>query len=183
MTAAARFRTLAYRFSEVLDAVPPDGWSSPSPCAGWTAADVVRHVVETERDLLGRMPFGDVTDLAEIGDPVAAWPVVRDRVQAALDDPAQARHEYEGFLGPTTFAATIESFYAFDLVVHAWDVARATGLSAFEAIDPADIVWAHDAMSPMGNNVRMDGIFGPEVTVAVNASPQDKFLAWTGRTP
>lgn len=190
---ADRYRRLASRFTDVVDAVPDTRWESPSPCAGWTARDVVAHVVATERDFLAGMPFGD--DPAgddpddDPGDPdadfnpLAAWPLVRDRVQAALDDPTTAGHTYDGFFGPITFAETIGMFYCFDLVVHAWDLARAAALAEHEVIDPADIEWARDTMAPLGDNVRTDGVLGPEIIAADDASDQDRFLAWTGRQP
>lgn len=180
-----RYRRLAARFTEIVDAVPAERWASPSPCAGWTARDVVAHVASTERDMLARMPFGTAAASIDVdADPVAAWPAVRGLVQAAVDDPAQAGHVYDGWFGPTTFGETIEHFYCFDLVVHGWDVARAAGLTQLEAIAPDDAAWARSAMASMGDTVRMDGVLGPEQSVdEATASPQDRLLAWAGRRP
>jgi len=54
-----------------------------------------------------------------------------------------------------------------------------------ETIAPADLAWARAALAPMGEHVRMEGIFGPEVALPDDgdASDQDRFLAWTGRHP
>src|SRR4051812_12813653 len=40
-----KYRRAITRFSDVVDSVPSDKWSSPSPCEGWTAAHVVGHVI------------------------------------------------------------------------------------------------------------------------------------------
>jgi hypothetical protein len=42
-----RYRRLAAEFTRHVDGVPAGGWDSPSPCAGWTALDVLRHVGQT----------------------------------------------------------------------------------------------------------------------------------------
>ena len=86
MNVADRYRHLAARFTALLEAVPADRWDSPSPCEGWSAADVVDHVVSTEGDLLGRMPFAPETPPAG-SDRVAVWREVRDLFQRALADP------------------------------------------------------------------------------------------------
>jgi uncharacterized protein (TIGR03086 family) len=179
---ADRYRRLAEHFSKVVDAVPSAAWSAASPCEGWSAADVLDHVVSTERDLFARMPFGAVDDLAA-GGSLLTWPQLRDRVQAALDEPAHAGHTYDGFFGPTTFAETVGLFYCFDLLVHSWDIARAAGLPTLETMPAADVEWAQQALAPMGDNVRMNGVLGPEVRVPDDASAQDKLLGWAGRTP
>ena len=52
-TAAERFRRVAGRFTDRVGEVPPDAWDNPSPCAGWDARDVVRHMVEWMPAFLG----------------------------------------------------------------------------------------------------------------------------------
>jgi len=176
---AERFERLSDRFSDVINGVAASAWQSESPCDGWTAIDIVRHVVETERDFLAR--FDIVVSTGD--DPVADWPNACAAMRAVLRDPQLAAHSYDGYFGPTTIAETIDTFYALDLLVHAWDLARATGQHDREALDVADIAHARSAMEPMGDIVRSPGIFGPAIDVPADASPQDSFLAWTGRQP
>ena len=57
-----RFRLLSHAFTEKVDAVPEDAWTSPSPCPGWTAEDVLRHVNDTSQGFL---------ELAGIASPVS----------------------------------------------------------------------------------------------------------------
>ena len=45
-TPAEQFRRPAGIFADRVRAVPDDAWSRPSPCDGWTARDVVGHMVE-----------------------------------------------------------------------------------------------------------------------------------------
>jgi uncharacterized protein (TIGR03083 family) len=121
---ADRYRRLSDRFDAVLRDVTAEGWDAQSPCEGWTARQVVGHVAESQGGFLGR--FDRAPELT--GDPLVDWPAVRDAMRAGLDDPAVAGIEYDGMFGKTTFAATVDQFMCADLVVHAWDIARATGL-------------------------------------------------------
>jgi uncharacterized protein (TIGR03086 family) len=177
---ADRFRRVSSRFSTIVTAVPQPKWASPSPCSDWTAADIVKHIVETETDLLNRMPFAPAVTQDPL-NPIEAWPIVRDRIQSARDTPSQAEHEYDGYFGPTTFAQTVDQFYSFDLVIHAWDLARATGLVEFEAIDPTEIETAYKGLAGLGDNVRQPGLFGPALEVSPSANEQTRFLAFVGR--
>lgn len=181
MTPAERFHHHADRFDRLIASVPADRWDAPSPCDGWTALEVVRHVVDTELDLLGRMEFERpaVDDL----EPLDAWPLVRTAMAAALDDPACAGFAYDGYFGPTTFGATVDQFYSFDLVLHRWDIARATGLRQHEEIEPNEIVRIRTDAAGFGEAMRMPGVIGPEVPAPADATDEERLLAWLGRDP
>ena len=179
---ADRYRRLSARLSELVAAVPPDRWDAASPCEGWTARDVLEHVADSQREFLGRFDFD--SGLPEGGDAPQRWRAVRDRVQEVLDDPARAATTFEGFFGPTTVEETVDSFYASDLVVHPWDIARATGRTEFEAIPPdeAERVLA-DLPSLPEEALRSKGIYGPAVAVPDDADAGSRLLAFTGRRP
>src|SRR5215203_1514975 len=104
MTTAESYRLLADRFEAVVAAIPEDRWVSPSPCAGWSAADVVDHVVDSEREFLDRVGFDGPG--VEGLDGLAAWRAVREAFQAVLDGP-DAEREYDGYFGRTNVAATV----------------------------------------------------------------------------
>ncbi|NYH53046.1 uncharacterized protein (TIGR03086 family) [Nocardiopsis arvandica] len=175
----ARYARLSEDFAATVAAVPADRWASTSPCEGWDARDVVRHVVDTQDmflGLVGREP-GRVPSVDE--DPRAAWDAARAAVQADLDDPDRANTEFDGFFGRTTFAEAVDRFLNFDLVVHRWDLARATGQD--ERLDPDDVRWAHGATAAFGPHMRAEGVCGPELTPPEGADAQTRFLAFVGR--
>ena len=88
-----RFRKVAADFTARAEAVPPEAWDNPSPCEGWVARDIVRHMVETSGMFLGRAG-GEVGEAPSPDvDPVGAWRHVRDAMQRALDDPETASVE------------------------------------------------------------------------------------------
>lgn len=123
---AQQYEQLADGFAAVLGQVPAGTWSAQSPCEGWTAADVVAHVIDTQRDFLAG--HGIQVAPADSDDPAKAWRQHQDAVTTALADPGVGDREFEGHFGPTTIGQTLLSFYGFDLVAHRWDVAATAGI-------------------------------------------------------
>jgi uncharacterized protein (TIGR03086 family) len=123
-----RYRRLAAEFTETVAAVPTDRWSAQTPCDEWDARGLVGHVTDSQGLFLGMVgrsvPAGAPT-VAD--DPLAVWKNARDAMQAALDDPDVAATEFDGMMGRSRLDAAVDRFIAFDLVVHRWDLARATG--------------------------------------------------------
>ena len=178
---AERYRRLADAFSAKVAAVPDDRWASPSPCPGWAARDVVRHVIDTQGMFLGFVgrELGDIPSVDD--DPVAAWTAARAVVQGDLEDPERASAGFDGFTGRTTFEAAVDGFLCFDLVVHGWDLARAAGLD--EGMDPDEVVRVRRRAESFGDAMRSPQAFGPELESPAGADEQDRLLAFLGRRP
>lgn len=173
-TTSERYRRLSRQFSEMLDDVPDDAWSAPTPCAGWDVRDVLRHVVDTNRDFLGRHVELDPAT----GDLRADWESVRTLTQEVLDD-GRGETQFEGYFGPTTVAEVIDRFYGMDLLVHRWDIARAAGLDA--ALTGAELDLVEQGVDRFGDALYMDGICRPGVTAPTDADRLDQVLATLGR--
>ena len=176
---ADRYRRLSDDFATTVAAVPDDRWDDQSPCEEWKARDVVRHMVQTSGMFLGFVgkELGEVPSVDE--DPRAAWDHARGRIQAELDDPGRATTEFEGFAGKTTLEAAVDRFLCTDLVVHRWDLGRATGQDV--RLDPAEMAAVRESMAPMADQMRSPGALGPELTPPRGADEQTAFLAWAGR--
>ena len=179
---AERYRKVAAGFSRRVDGVAPDGWDVPAPCEGWMARDVVSHLVGWvpslffERWDIDWQPGPPVTD-----DPAAAWRVLDRSVQAALDDPAVAKKEAETQMGTRTFEQTFDMIGTGDVLIHTWDLARATGQD--ETLDADEVRRMFAGMEPMEEAIRNSGHFGARVEVPDDADDQTKLLAFTGRNP
>jgi uncharacterized protein (TIGR03086 family) len=173
-----RFRKVAGEFTARVNAVPADAWDRQSPCPEWKARDVVMHVVQAAGMFLGRADV-ELPAAAHGDDPVAAWEAARDAVQAALDNPAIASREYESPMGTTTLEQTIGKFGIGDVLVHTWDLARATGLD--EHLDHDEVNRLMAVMEPNDEMMRKGTAFGPKVEVSGDADDQTKLLAFTGR--
>lgn len=177
---AEQFRRAAATFSAVAHAVPPDRWDDPSPCEGWSARDVVTHMVEWMPGLLASIgaPVAGVPDAAT--DPATAWDRLAAGIQAVLDDPDRARREItHEHLGTLTVERAIGMTMTGDVLVHTWDVARATG--GDERL-PADLVRQQaEGMAAMGDALEQSGHFGPVVAVPDDADEQTRMLGLSGR--
>ncbi|MEP6298359.1 MAG: maleylpyruvate isomerase family mycothiol-dependent enzyme, partial [Ilumatobacter sp.] len=146
---AQRFRCVATDFTAVVDVVGDEAWSNPSPCEGWTARDVVGHLVEwipAPGFLLGT--FGiDTAPAPSVADhPAAAWAVVRDAIQSGLDDPATALRSADcGPLGHQSFEDAVAMTVISDVFVHTWDLAQAAGVDV--ALDADELRRQHDTIA------------------------------------
>lgn len=178
---ADRYRSLADSFERRIREVQPDQWSNQSPCEEWTARDLVGHVVGVHGMMLGWIDRSLSPAASAEDDPLAAFQAARRDMQTVLDDPELAIKEYDGYLGRTTISATVDRFLAFDLVIHGWDLARATGQD--EHLDQAEVerVWAD--VRELGDNLRQPGVCGPAVELGGDATSQDRLLAHLGRDP
>ena len=174
-----RYRRLSDQFAARIAAVSGDQWDNPSPCAEWTARDVVKHVVDSQAMFLGLVDrkLGPVPDVAE--DPAGAWDAARAVIQSDLDDPARAGTEFDGMSGRQTFEQAIDRLIYLDLVVHGWDLARATGQD--ERIEAEDAQRVLSIAKTFGDALRGPGVCGPAIEVPADADDQTRTLAYLGR--
>lgn len=174
------YTRLAGTFGDTVRAVPADRWDDPSPCEEWTARDVLDHVVSLQRQLLDASGAG-APDAPGVGeDPVGAWEATSEAVGQAMADPDVAQASFTfGPAGETSMAALLSTFGAVDMVVHRWDVARATGGDTAIGKQDRAFVWefnrAHEQV------LRSPGAFGAALEAAPDADDQDRLLAFLGR--
>lgn len=177
--ASERYRRLSSAFAAKIEAVPSTMWEAPTPCTDWTVRDLVRHVVEMNgvhsRRIGHPPPAGPSVD----EDPLGAFTSVRDHVQADLDDPVRAEAEFDGPLGWCTFAYAIDRFICFELAVHGWDLARATGQD--ERIEPAEVARLWEAVELAGEKNLRHGDAFRTVDAPEGADEQARLLAYLGR--
>jgi uncharacterized protein (TIGR03086 family) len=170
-------------FEAVLAEVAPGRWSAPSPCEGWSAADVAGHVIgdlrATEAMARGRYAENEADDPGSAAgdDPLAAWRVARADMMAALDPAALARL-VPGPWGQMPLGEILERS-PMEFLVHTWDLAQATGQAA--VLDPGLV---RDALGParqFAPLARLSGLVGPECAVAEDADDLTRLLAIFGR--
>jgi uncharacterized protein (TIGR03086 family) len=174
-------------FTAIAIRLGDDDWERPTPCAGWTARDLLGHLATTISSAVSIMQNQPPTwpdaarpgDLVE-GDPLEFW---RDAVVPARDvlRNADLARVMETPLGRTV--ADDLSIPVIDLYVHAWDLGAAVSI----AVDiPAGVIdYAHAYIDPLPDDmVRGEGrAFGPQTPVPAGATPTERFIAWTGRRP
>jgi uncharacterized protein (TIGR03086 family) len=182
----AQYRRALETTDAVIRAVPADRWDAPSPCAGWSAIDLVGHLIFDQRLaqawLADRAPEPQPTPPGALAgaDPRAAWFATCDATLAAMTPEALSREMTTQYFGTVRVGDLIQRLIVFDLVVHAWDLARATSQAV--RLDPELVgiffTWARDNEALM----RGSGQFGPARPAPPDADEQTRFIAFVGRT-
>ena len=180
---ADRYRRVSRRFTEVASGVPDGAWGNAAPCDGWVARDVVAHMVGWMPAFLHSgggppLPPGPAVD----EDPVGAWTTMNDGIQALLDDPDAAASSFaHPQAGAHRLADAVAQFFLGDVLVHTWDLARATGQD--ETLDADEVRALLRGLEPLDEVLRSSGHYGPKVEVPPDADEQTRLLAFTGRRP
>jgi uncharacterized protein (TIGR03086 family) len=175
---AARHREVAAAFGGLVAGTRD--WRAPAPVAGWTARDVVDHLVTWFPgflagggvDLPAGPPVGD--------DPQAAWRHHADAVQDLLDQRGEESFTHP-VAGSHRLADAVDRFYTADVFMHTWDLARATGQEV--RLDPVFAGTLLEGMRPIEDLLRSSGQYGAPVPVADDAPVVDRLMAFIGRDP
>ena len=75
----------------------------------------------------------------------------------------------------------VDRICTYDVLVHTWDLARATGLD--ETLDPEEVHRYVSGMEEADVAMRQSGHYGPRVPVPDDADQQTRLIAFTGRRP
>jgi uncharacterized protein (TIGR03086 family) len=176
-TLIAEYQTHADRFGAVIESADGVDWSAPSPCDGWSAIDVLDHVVDTQRDFLQRQ--GVDLGPRPTGAPEAVWSAHRKVVDEVVTDDDFVTTEYDGYFGRTSVEDTLSNFFGFDLLVHRWDLGTALG---------QDVTWTdveldrvEQLIEASGDNLYLEGVCKQAIDVPDDASRQVKLLGRLGR--
>ncbi len=181
-TPAERFRRVAGRFGDRVEQVPSDAWAEPAPCDGWTARDVVRHLLDWVPNVIGRSGIVFPSSPSVDEDPVAAWAGFAETLQRALEDREVAAITFDaGPPGHLSVAAAIDMLVTGDVLIHTWDLARATGLD--ERLDEGLVSAMLAGIQPLDDLLRQSGHYGPKAEVPLDADDQTRLIAFVGRTP
>jgi uncharacterized protein (TIGR03086 family) len=174
-----RYETVAGGFDRRVAGVVPGQWAAASPCEGWSARDVVAHVVDTHRRVLATLEGREPVVVGPDDDVTACWRSVRTDLLAALTDPARAGTTVSGMFGEQSFESLVGRLLCTDTLVHTWDLARATGQD--EQLDAAAVAAGRAFLEPIDDAIRRPGGFAPKLEAPAGADPQTAFLAFCGR--
>ncbi len=179
---ARRYATVAGAFTDRVNAVPAEAWDNPSPCAGWVARDIVRHATEWIPGFFTNVAGLDLPTVPSVDtDPAAAWAVVHTAFRDTLADAALAQREFDGPPGRMSVEQSIDMIVTGDLLIHTWDLARATGLD--ETLDATEAGRMLEGVEPHDEMLRSSGRYGPRVIVDDDADVTSKLVAFMGRDP
>ncbi|HVW34790.1 MAG TPA: TIGR03086 family metal-binding protein, partial [Acidimicrobiia bacterium] len=174
-----RYRLLADDFEARVNAVPDGAWSNQSPCTEWNARDVVAHITNNARRINAQVHGQEPPEPVAGEDPKAAWAETRATIEAILSDPDKSSANVQSPMGPMPVEMFIGRFVCTDLLVHTWDLARATGQD--DTINADAAAMAYKGLQPMDAMIRRPGFFGPKVACPEGADAQTQLLTFLGR--
>lgn len=175
----------AAEFERCLAALPAGAGPWPTPNDEWDVTALAAHVVDEQWWAPGLLAGRALEDVAGgiPADPLGADPVAacatatRAMLDAAagvgLDDTVQLS------FGPTPAEEYLHQLAA-DHLVHAWDLARATG--GDERLDATLVEQVATWFADREDLYRAGGVIGPAVAVAGDDA-QDRLLGAFGRDP
>ena len=180
---AERYRVVALGFTRRAEAVHGAAWLRPAPCEGWVAADIMRHLVDWVPPFLHdgtgvTLRAGPSVD----ADPLGAWLTMSDGIQSLLDSPDQAARLFDHpMAGRHQLEDAVMMFVLNDVLIHTWDLARATGLD--ETLDAGEVTRMFNGIQQLDELLRQSGQYGPKIEVAEDADVQTRLIAFLGRQP
>ncbi|WP_019853877.1 TIGR03086 family metal-binding protein [Actinopolyspora mortivallis] len=189
MTTTYDLAPAAAQVARLADGVNHDQLDSATPCEDWTVALLLDHLLGLTAAFTAaanKTPLrADTTELD--GRLPSDWKVQLherlDALVAAWNTPEAWQGEAEA--GGVVMPAETMGVVALDeLVLHGWDLARATG-QAFHA-DPVSVTACLNfaaAMSEPGQEADREGLYGPVVPVPADAPDLERLLGLTGRDP
>ncbi|MBQ1047350.1 TIGR03086 family protein [Micromonospora sp. C51] len=172
----------------LLPRVTDDRLSGPTPCEGWTVGDLLDHLLGLTIAFRAAVEKGPDPAPNGPGDPAGDKldPQWRSRLPVQLDELVAAWREPAAWTGETAVGgvrlpAEVMGVVALDeLVVHGWDLARATG-QPYD-IDDQTLDTVHRLVSQQASSDGTPGLFGPSITQPADAPLLDRVLGLTGRS-
>lgn len=187
MTTIYDLRPAARLLGELVGAVGDEQLGAPTPCPDYTLGDLLDHVnglslaftwaaTKDERIAASAAPTADA---GRLGDD---WRTRIPAQLAALGEAWQRRDAWEGMTraGGVDLPGEVAGRVALnELVVHGWDVARASGRPYEPDAQSVELCLEFaKGFPPEGGPA-----FGPHVSMPPQAAPLDHLLGLTGRQP
>lgn len=175
--------------AQLADAVTDDQLGGATPCPELGVHNMLGHLLHLAvafRDA-ARKDLGPTTDTPPTDSVPDIGPGWREELPKVLDELAEAWRDPAAWTGMTRAGGVdlpgeVAAAVAVDeLVVHGWDLARATG-RPYDP-DPAALRATYDFLQACADDPSRGAIFGPIVPVPQDAPLLDRALGLSGRNP
>lgn len=179
----------ARQMEKVVAGIRDDQLPDPTPCEDTTVAQLIGHVAGlTLAFTLAAEKVVDDRTQPPAGRSVlpADW---RELIPRRLDDLVAAWRDPAAWEGQATAggvtmpAADMSTVVLDELVLHGWDLAVATGQPFEPTPTDAEAVLQFASAVAAAGPEGPEGLFGPPVAVATDASAFDRALGLAGRDP
>ncbi|MEV6316526.1 TIGR03086 family metal-binding protein [Streptomyces sp. NPDC051776] len=190
MTTVLDLEPPARQVARLLDHIGDDQLSGPTPCPDYAVRDLLGHLIGLTAAF---RDAGTKTHTAATGtDPSSTPPPGlegdwRARLTEQLGEVVAVWRSPEAWEGMTeaggiTFPAWVAGRVALnELLIHGWDLARATG--QHYSCDDTTVRAAIAFMEPSADEAERGPLFGPVVEVPDDAPLLDRAVGLSGREP
>ena len=166
----------------VADAIRPDQFDQPTPCVKWTVGDLLGHLIG------GGHFFAAALRGETPGAPGEAATAPQAALHTAIDDFNAALASLDDLQVPVTLpfgvlpAEQVLRLAACDLLIHSWDLARATDQ---QLTPPSDLLTETEGVIRVmiAPELRDGDFFADEVAAPAGAGPLERIIAFSGRQP
>ena len=170
----------------VLAGVRPEQLALATPCSEWNVQQLILHNLKGAKCAAGLLAGGGFVNPMEVDGPLPpegaakAFEAASSKVLELVKSPGGAEKvvEMPGMQAPA--GQFLMQMFG-DALIHAWDLAKATGQDA--GIDDSLAEVCYRMLGPQIEGGRQMGFFGPEVATPGNAGSLDRLLGLAGRTP
>ncbi|MEU2064445.1 TIGR03086 family metal-binding protein [Streptomyces sp. NPDC013455] len=176
--------------ARLAGSVTDEQLTAVTPCPDYAVRNLLGHLLGLSEAFLdaARKDLGPRTDTSPSATVPDIGPGWRERLPEALEELAGAWRDPAAWTGDTRAGgvdlpgAVAGAVVAEELVIHGWDLARATGQEY--APDPAALDSALGfLLSATDDPDGGTGLFGPVVPVPRDAPPLDRAVGLSGRNP
>ncbi|MEY2423117.1 MAG: hypothetical protein QOI95_3184 [Acidimicrobiaceae bacterium] len=165
----------------IVAGIKADQLDAPTPCEDYDVRGLLQHVISGNYWVA---PLVEGKTIAEVGDAldrpfsVEDYDTSAEQANAAFSAPGAMQKPVAVSYGPVP--AEVYAGHRFiDVLVHGWDLAKATGQDT--TLDPGLVDACFEVIAPQIDLLKGSGMFGTEVDVPADADPQTKLLATLGR--
>jgi uncharacterized protein (TIGR03086 family) len=183
MDLLARYDRAADDTSTVIFRVDSDQLSMPTPCTEWTVRQIINHLSSGLLNAAARcrgeeIPYPDAD--RDDPEPQAGYAVSVAALGEAFGEPGVLDKIVWTPFGDQPASMVVHLRVA-ELLVHGWDIARATGQPTDFASELAERALA-EWRDRLGDDPRpADSPIGPAQSPPADASPLDRLAAYFGR--
>ncbi len=170
----------------IISGVQASQLTGTTPCTEWNVQQLIKHNILVAEMIQSILTGGAPVDAFAVGGDLPeegardAFVARTNQVLEVIKTPGMLEKVIPSPFGEMP-AGNLLMFPFGDILIHKWDLAKATGQDTAMDSSMADVCF--QAIAPMMEGARQGGAFGAQVAVTIDASSRDKLLGLTGRNP
>jgi len=185
------YEAAAQEFRQTLSGVRADQMSNSTPCSLWNVQNLLNHNIRVAGFVRGVLTGNITVNPQDVEGPLPPEGALQAldagvaQVSELIKTPGALNRELNTPFGVMSAAHFMVNPFA-DLLIHRWDLAKAT--SQTTVLDGSLVEACYNFLAPNMNGIRSIQagglpIFGPAVAVLDSASLQEKLIGMVGRQP